>query len=292
MNPSPERNQIEQRRGLSPEAIRVIVRVVLFVAITYLGMAGFPRLIRTIQGAAAPVLLVATMTTFGSGVLANALLARMYEQGKLSSIGLAWAKRSGREFIFGVLGGAAAALVILLAALSFQMASFQSRPDQSGSIGGLLFAIILLLLGAFGEELMFHGYAFQLLTRTAGDFAALLPVGILFGIAHLGNENVTFLAIPNTVAWGILLGYAYIRTRALWLPIGLHFGWNAAMPLIGVNLSGFTIGVTGYELRWNAGAFWSGGAYGLEGGIFTTLVVVILFYLIHRATRPKEEDLA
>jgi uncharacterized protein len=291
LNPSSERNQINPSRGLSPEAIRVIVRVVLFVAITWLGMAGFPRLIRTLQGAAAPILVVATMTSFGAGVLGNAVLARMYEDGKLSSVGLSWSNKSSRELLLGIFGGAGAAVLILLLALVSRMASFQSIPDPGASIGGVVFAVVLLFLGAFGEELMFHGYAFQLLTKTAGDYAALLPVGVLFGFAHLGNENVTFLAILNTIAWGILLGYGYLRTRALWLSIGLHFGWNAAQPLIGVNLSGFTIGMTGYELRWKAGTFWSGGAYGLEGGIFTTLVVIVLFILIHGATR-RNEDLA
>ena len=113
--------------------------------------------------------------------------------------------------------------------------------------------------------------------------AALLPVGVLFGVAHMGNQNVTILAVVNTTAWGILLGYAYIRTRALWLSIGMHFGWNAAMPLFGINLSGFTIGVTGYGLRWRAGQVWSGGDYGLEGSILTTFVAVVVFFVVQRA---------
>ena len=47
--------------------------------------------------------------------------------------------------------------------------------------------------------------------------------------------------------FGVLFGYAYLRTSALWLPIGLHFGWNVVLPLFGANLSGFTMGVTGYS---------------------------------------------
>ena len=72
------------------------------------------------------------------------------------------------------------------------------------------------------------------------------------------------------MAWGILLGYAVWRTGALWLPIGLHFGWNVALPLLGSNLSGFTMGVTGYTLEWNVGVLWSGGGYGVEGSLLTT----------------------
>jgi uncharacterized protein len=284
MNPSPEHQVPSPQRGLSPEAIRVIVRVILFAAIAGIGTFGFPSLLRAMLGAAAPILIIATMATFGTGVLANALLARMYEEGRLSSVGLGWSPRSLRELFAGIGGGAAGAGFILAVALALRMAFFESRLDQPGSAAVWLFSTVLLLFGAFGEELIFHGYAFQLLTRTAGDFAALLPFGVLFGVAHLGNQNVSFLGVVNTVAWGILLGYAFLRTRALWLSIGLHFGWNAAMPLIGVNLSGFTIGVTGYELHWRAGSIWSGGDYGFEGGIFTTVVVIALASAVHRLT--------
>lgn len=281
MNPTPE------RRGLSPEAIRVIVRIVVFAAITLFGMLGFPALLRAIVGAAAPVFLIATLASFGAGCLANAVLSRMYEEGRLSSVGLSWSSRSLGEWVAGAMGGAGAAGLILAVALSLGLASFQAVPDQAGSVSRWLFTAVLLLFGAFGEELIFHGYAFQLLARTAGDFAALLPVSVLFGLAHMGNQNVTFLGVLNTVAWGLLLGYAYLRTRALWLSVGLHFGWNLAQPLIGVHLSGFTIGVTGYELHWSADSIWSGGEYGLEGSVFTTAVVAMLFFAVHRATRTN-----
>jgi hypothetical protein len=62
----------------------------------------------------------------------------------------------------------------------------------------------------------------------------------------------------------------------------MHFGWNATLPLFGVNLSGFTMGVTGYGLRWRTGDLWSGGGYGPEGSLLTTLIVVALFFAVQR----------
>jgi uncharacterized protein len=92
--------------------------------------------------------------------------------------------------------------------------------------------------------------------------------------------------------WGVLFGYAYLRTSALWLPIGLHFGWNVALPVFGANLSGFTMGVTGLALHWNAGGnagvLWSGGDYGPEGSLLTTAIVVALFIVLHRFTVEQE----
>ncbi len=270
-----------ERRGLDPETIRTIVRVVLFIAIVWLGRTVFPVLMETLGN----LLAVSAMTNFAAGALANATLALMYEEGRAAAIGLQWTQRSRRDLLAGILAGAGAATAILIIVLLFRLASYVPAGQTHG--GALVFLIILLLFGAFGEELVFHGYAFQLLTRTAGPFAAVLPVGVLFGVLHMGNQNVTLLAVINTVAWGILLGCAFLRSGALWLPIGLHFGWNAAMPLIGVNLSGFTMGVGGYELRWNANELWSGGAYGFEGGLLTTAVVAALFFLLWRVI-PEE----
>jgi membrane protease YdiL (CAAX protease family) len=167
-------------------------------------------------------------------------------------------------------------------ALLAGMARFDAVPAAPRAWAGIPLLVIVLLFGSAGEELIFHGYAFQHLVRHLGEFATVLPVGILFGLMHMGNQNVTFLAVFNTMAWGVLLGCAYLRTRALWLPIGMHYGWNAAMPFLGENLSGFTISVTGYELHWRTGVLWSGGLYGLEGGLFTTGVVAGLFFVLYR----------
>jgi membrane protease YdiL (CAAX protease family) len=140
----------------------------------------------------------------------------------------------------------------------------------------------VLIFGALGEELMFHGYGFQQLVRQFGAFSIVLPVGVLFGLMHAGNQGASLLSVINTAAWGMLLGYAYLRTGALWLPVGLHFGWNLAAPLLGMNLSGFTMRVTGYELLWNTRALWSGGDYGIEGSLFTLAMVVVLFMGLRR----------
>jgi hypothetical protein len=89
-----------------------------------------------------------------------------------------------------------------------------------------------------------------------------------------------------------LLGYACYRTGALWMPIGMHFGWNVMLPLAGANLSGFTIRVMGYALNATAGGFWGGGAYGPEGSVLTTAVVAALFWVVSRLTRGQEGGFA
>jgi hypothetical protein len=146
-----------------------------------------------------------------------------------------------------------------------------------------------LLFGAVGEEMLFRGYAFQVLVHAIGPFATILPMGVVFGLAHSLNQNFTALALLNTILWGVVLGYAFIRSGDLWLPIGLHFGWNWTLPLFGANLSGFTMDVTGYALQWKIGALWSGGAYGPEGGLLTSAIVVALLFFLHRAPIQQQD---
>jgi len=261
-----------------PDRLRLLVRVGVFVLLAILGRVVFPPLMQPFGGQ----LVVSALAVFATGALANAVVARGWERGQLSDFGLGWTVASGRELATGIAFGAGSAALIVMVAVVSGMANFDTIPLGERAWGGIPVLIVLLLLGSVGEELVFHGYAFQHLVRHMGEFATVLPFGIVFGLMHLGNQNVTLLAVVNTIAWGVLLGYAYLRTRTLWLPIGMHFGWNVATPFLGENLSGFTIAVTGYELHWRTGVLWSGGVYGLEGGLLTTLVVAGLFVLLNR----------
>ncbi len=267
-----------QATSVNPDKLRLLVRVGVFILLVIVGRFVFPMIMQPFGG----LLVVSALSAFATGALANAVVARGWERGQLSDFGLGWDAASGREFMTGIALGAGSAALIVLVAVVAGMANFDAVPLAERAWGGIPILVVLLLFGSVGEELVFHGYAFQHLVRHVGEFATVLPFGIIFGLVHMGNQNVTLLAVLNTILWGVLLGCAYLRTRTLWLPIGLHFGWNVATPFLGEKLSGFTIAVTGYELHWRTGVLWSGGAYGLEGGLFTTVVVAGLFAVLYR----------
>ena len=268
-----------------PDIVGLILRVGLFVLIGWLGLIFFGNTLIFLTGSK---LITGTMASFAAACLANAITVRIYERGQLSALGLGWGHASSREFLLGIGSGAGAALLVLLLPVVAGAASFEEVPGSEHIWASLAFITFVLLFGAFGEEMLFHGYAFQLLIRRLGAFATILPAAVIFGLAHMDNPHSNLLGIGNTMLWGVLFGYAYLRTSALWLPIGLHFGWNVALPMFGANLSGFTMGVTGFALHWTAGALWSGGDYGPEGSLLTTVIVIVLFFVLHRFTVEQE----
>jgi membrane protease YdiL (CAAX protease family) len=221
-----------------------------------------------------------------AAVATNVVTLRIYEGRKLADIGFHWSPASARNLIWGLAGGVAGALVVLASPLAARAASLQSGPDAHWRI--FFFVMVMLVFGAAGEEMLFRGYGFQVLLRTIGPYATILPVGVLFGALHAANPNVDKLGLINTAGFGVLFGYAFLRSRDLWLPVGLHYGWNFTLPLFGASVSGIKIGVTGYELRWNAGPLWSGGEYGPEASILTSGVLLLLFVFLWKAPiRPQ-----
>ncbi len=257
----------------------MLLRVGVFALIAILGYYIFPWAMIFVGSP----FVIAALSTFAAAGVANAIVLRIYERGQLADIGLGWTAASRRNLALGILGGCGAGVVVLVGPIVFLAADLEPATDSHFHWPSLLLVSIVLLFGSVGEEMLFRGYGFQVLVKAIGPFATILPMGVLFGLAHTQNLHFTWLALLNTVLWGIVLGYAFVLSGDLWLPVGLHFGWNWVLPLLGANLSGFTMGVTGYVLHWKIGEPWSGGEYGPEGGWLTTVVVVALFFYLHKA---------
>ena len=267
------------------DPLRVALQVGLYIFFYTLFLSlwvlsGLPMLLGLFAGSA--------LGTFLAAVVTNILTLRIYEGRKLSDIGFHWNAASLWNLAWGLGGGVAGALVVLGAPIVFHAANLQASATDEGLLRTFIFITLVLILGAAGEEILFRGYGFQVLLRSTGPFTTILPVGVLFGALHMSNPHASNLGLVNTAGFGILFGYAFLRSRDLWLPFGLHFGWNFTLPFFGTNLSGVKMVVTGYELQWKAGVLWSGGEYGPEASILTSGVLFALFVLLWKAPiRPQ-----
>jgi uncharacterized protein len=123
------------------------------------------------------------------------------------------------------------------------------------------------------EEVLFRGILFRWLEEFAGSWAALAVTSALFGLAHIMNPNATwFSSFTIAVEAGVLLGGAYMLTRSLWMPIGLHAAWNFTqgfifdVPVSGLDQEGLvTARLSGPEIL-------SGGAFGLEASVIALII--------------------
>jgi membrane protease YdiL (CAAX protease family) len=148
-------------------------------------------------------------------------------------------------------------------------------------------------LGTLAVQIAFRGYPFQCAIQAVGELPAALMLAVLYGIlqawlpgadSRLSGADSTSMAV--NIALGLLLALAYLRTRALWLPWGIHFGWVASRAL----LFGLTVnGISNHSPVVQGDPFsplaLTGGEYGLDGSWVAFAIIVLAMPFVYRATR-------
>jgi membrane protease YdiL (CAAX protease family) len=259
--------------------LQIAIRIGVYVLLCFITLVIFGGLLSWFEN---PILAGAG-SSLVVGVFANWLVLRIFEQLHVADAGLHLGRASADNLLVGLAGGIGSAALVLGPPILVGASHFVRAPGYDFTLGSFFFVTVLLIGGAVGEELMIHGYAFQYLTVQIGPWTTILPLAAIFALLHRSNPASTWVSTAITAGFGILFGYAWLRSRDLWLPIGLHFGWNFTLALFGVNISGLRIRVTGYELSWTAGELWSGGAYGPEASILTVGVLALLAVFLYKA---------
>lgn len=177
---------------------------------------------------------------------------------------------AGTEFARGFLLGFGlyAATVLVLVLLGYY------RIEGLNPWTALLPFLALAVSSAFFEELIYRGVLFRVAEDYLGTWIALIATAAFFGARHLGNPDATLTgAIFIAIEAGILLAAAYMLTRRLWLPIGLHMAWNFAEAAV---FSGAVSGVDmppGLVQAVIAGPeLMTGGKFGIEASIVAFLL--------------------
>jgi membrane protease YdiL (CAAX protease family) len=147
-----------------------------------------------------------------------------------------------------------------------------------GSLTGTLGLVGFMAAAAVTEELLFRGILFRIVEERLGTWLALTVTGVLFGVSHLFNPHASLWgAIAIAVEAGFMLAAAYVATRTLWLPIGLHFGWNFALGgLFGAEVSGNGAAQGLLDATTSGPTLLSGGGFGPEGSVYTVVAGVVL----------------
>lgn len=231
--------------------------------------------------------LIGAVVLFSSTTLVGWGCGAIFEELPFSALG--WGPHRGwlKNVALGSLLGAASLLLAagFTAVTSGIKFTFNSSPGSTIGRTAIVSFVIFLIAGA-AEESLFRGYPLQTFTRAKLAWVGVLLTSLPFAAVHLANPNVsrgfTFI---NTAVAGVWLAAAYLRTRSLWFPLGLHWAWNwTQASLLGLPVSGIQrIAPAPLLHAMNAGPDWlTGGAYGIEGGAACTVALVISTIVIWR----------
>jgi uncharacterized protein len=197
----------------------------------------------------------------------------------LGEFNLVWVRDLG----LGGLMGAALMLVPALILGIFGLVSWQWNPAGFSILAP---ALLLIIEVAIAEELLFRGFIFQRFITGIGQWPAQLIVAGFFLLTHLNNPGMTgsakTLASINIFLASLLFGLAFIRTRSLAMPLGIHFMANWVQGgLLGFGVSGTD--QTGLFVPvFRQGYDWlSGGSFGLEASPFGLICVVAALILLY-----------
>jgi membrane protease YdiL (CAAX protease family) len=160
---------------------------------------------------------------------------------------------------------------------------------QPSAWGWLAADAAFFALAALAEEVAFRGYGFQRFEHAVGPVGAALGFAAFYAIVQAQAPGANHASVGVSVALGLVLSAAYLRTRALWLSWGLNFGWKASRALIfGLAVSGVSSHspvVQGDPM----GPFWlTGGGFGLDGSWVTFAVLIAVLPVVFRVTRDLD----
>lgn len=162
------------------------------------------------------------------------------------------------------------------------------HPARWAGASGASRWLTLAIMSGIVEELLFRGILFRLSARIVGTWGALLFTSALFGLAHLGNHGATVASsVAITLEAGVLLGAAYAMTTRLWLPIGLHIGWNFTEGAVfGMSVSGNSADAGWLRGSLSGSSLLTGGQFGPEASIVAVLVcLAVAIYLLHQTVK-------
>ncbi|MET7649102.1 CPBP family intramembrane glutamic endopeptidase [Streptomyces sp. NPDC005426] len=157
-----------------------------------------------------------------------------------------------------------------------------------GSVSGAVGLFGFMAAAAVTEEVLYRGVLFRIIEERTGTWIALTLTAVLFGMSHLFNTHATLWgAVAIAIEAGGMLGAAYVATRKLWLPIGVHFGWNfAASGIFSTEVSGNDTAQGILDSATSGPQLLTGGDFGPEASVYSValglMLTCVFMWLAHR----------
>jgi membrane protease YdiL (CAAX protease family) len=222
--------------------------------------------------------------------LAPAFIAlRFIDRRPFRQLGLSFAKGWHRELALGAALGTAVitAVFLVLWATGLVTTSFNGFGVTVLRRVFVDYLVGFVVAGAL-EEIASRGYLLQALIEGTSARAGIVLLSLAFSLMHVRSATFTWSGGLSLFILGVILGLAYVRTRALWMPIGLHVAWNWTMACLwGMKVSGVTIHGSVFTSTPSGPDLLTGGAFGAEGSLVTSVMGSLLIWYLWKAARPS-----
>ena len=203
---------------------------------------------------------------------------KVIEKRSLSSIGFNknnWLKKYSLGFLIGL----AMMSIIVLILLPFGYITIEKNPIQPVGVSAIASVLVILfgwIIQGATEEIVTRGWLLNVLSTKYNIGVGLLISSTLFGLMHLTNPNVNYIAVINIILVGLFYGLYVIKTNDLWAVCGMHSAWNFAQGnLFGFKVSGLDVSVGSLiDLNLVGSDFVTGGIFGPEAGITATFILL------------------
>ena len=274
--------------GLLRSGWRFAIFIVLFVlggtlfGTTALALAY--ALSGAVSAGSSTILAVNGLVSLAVTLTAGWLCGRYLERLPFAALGASFERGWAFNFVVGMIVGAVTfafgvALGIGGGGLSFSL----NQTFATDILSTFFVSFFVFAAAAAFEEALFRGYILQTFVRSELTLLGVMLTSLLFASVHNANPSATALSWVNTFIAGVWFAVAYLKTRDLWLPFGMHLAWNWTQgSLFGVEVSGLTEIVKAPLLREidNGPAWLTGGDYGVEGGVITTVALILSTFAI------------
>ena len=150
----------------------------------------------------------------------------------------------------------------------------------------LLAALVCVCVQSGAEELVTRGYMMGAIRDRYNVWVAAAVNSLFFGALHLLNPGITVLSFVNIVAVGLALSVVMIKLESLWFCIAMHTAWNFSQSIFfGLPNSGIVSEGSFFHLDAARDSVLYSAAFGVEGAITTTLVLLALTLCVLLAAR-------
>jgi membrane protease YdiL (CAAX protease family) len=259
------------------------------------GLAGAALSILPVSPDASALLIANSLAGLIPALLIGWLCGKFLEGLPFRALGAWFTKFWLQNFGVGIFVGAATLTLAVVIAFTFGGLRFApNHADVTVLISSLAVSLAVFAVGAAAEEAIFRGYLLQTLNRSGLAWLGITLTSLFFGFVHWRNPNANIISTLNTVLAGVWFSIAYLKTRDLWFVWGLHLMWNWMQgAFFGIEVSGLTDLVTASFLKEiDTGPTWlTGENYGVEGGIVTTMALIVSTVVIWYMPflKPSEE---